>query len=131
MLVPISRAPARTAADATAKRSKSNSRCNPTTTASKPTGLTLRSLSDDIGPSLLERLDDAGAAATSTRSPGCTSSAAAIAELTTSPTAGIPIAASAASCWARTAIELLVTKITRRPDARNRAIASTDPAMGS
>ena len=39
----------------------------------------------------------------------------AMAELTTSPCAAMPTFASACSCWADVAAELLVTKITRRP----------------
>ena len=42
----------------------------------------------------------------------------------------MPIAASAASCSSTRAAELLVTKSTRCPAARNEAIASTDPGIG-
>ena len=66
---------------------------------------------------------------TSTVSPGCTRNAAAWAEVSTSPSAGMPIAASAASWSATTENELLVTNSTRRPDARSRAIASGEPGI--
>jgi hypothetical protein len=85
---------------------------------------------DDVGAGPLERLDDTGPAATSTRSRGCTSAVTAVAELTTSPPADIPTAASASSCSASVAAELLVTNNTRRPDRRSAATASTDPAIG-
>ena len=68
--------------------------------------------------------------ATSTRSPGDNSNAAAPADVHTSPTASTPIFASAASWVANVAEELLVTNNTRWPAARIRAIASTEPAIG-
>ena len=113
------------------KRSKSKSRWSPTTTASKPTGLPCPSLTTTStpGPRAPRRRRDhprrapARPAAPAVPPPSPSSPH--------RPTAGMPIAASAASCSRATAAELLVTNSTRRPDARSRAIASTEPAIGS
>src|SRR3954451_20840818 len=66
---------------------------------------------------------------TSARSPGWSRRAAAIEELSTSPSAGTPMRASAPSTSAIGGYELFVTKSTRWPARRSRSIASGAPAM--
>ena len=124
--VPISRAPLRTAVDAPAHALVVERAME---TDHHRVDVVAGSVRDD-GTTTLDASTTPGPPHTSTRSPGSISSAAAIADVSTSPSAGMPIAASAASCSATLGDELLVTNSTRWPAGAQRAIASTEPGIG-